>query len=203
VPNGPPLDAKWTVSEGRAFANLRQYCSEPHDPFAFEGGALKPRIGTPIALVVGVAAAVAVSGCGDADHDGVAKPDSSGVITVTARNVKFVPDEIELPAGQTVTLMLENEDGQEHDLQVTGLEVEVIEGGATGEEHEIDTPDDSMETPEHGGSPRGEMGPIALHTAAHGEDSVTFVATAKGEYEFWCTITGHKEAGMVGTLTVE
>jgi len=33
-------------------------------------------------------------------------------------------------------------------------------------------------------------------------DTVTINAPA-GTYEFWCTVPGHKEAGMVGTLTVK
>lgn len=33
-------------------------------------------------------------------------------------------------------------------------------------------------------------------------DTVTIKAAA-GTYEFWCTVPGHKEAGMVGTLTVK
>lgn len=33
-------------------------------------------------------------------------------------------------------------------------------------------------------------------------DTVTINAKA-GEYDFWCTVPGHKEAGMVGKLTVK
>ncbi|HWV35933.1 MAG TPA: cupredoxin domain-containing protein [Thermomicrobiales bacterium] len=33
-------------------------------------------------------------------------------------------------------------------------------------------------------------------------DTVTIKAKA-GEYDFWCTVPGHKEAGMVGKLTVK
>ena len=161
------------------------------------------------ALLVGAGVlAIAASACGgdDAGDSGaVATPDGSGVITITAKDVKFVPDEIVISAGEMVELRLMNEDGQEHDLQVRDLDVEVMEGGATGAEHEADTPEAGMDmdTPEHGGATAGEMGPIAMHTTANGEDSITFIATDKGSYEFWCTISGHEEAGMVGTLTVE
>ncbi len=36
-----------------------------------------------------------------------------------------------------------------------------------------------------------------------GEESELQVNLPAGEYEFYCTVPGHKEAGMVGTLIVE
>ena len=33
--------------------------------------------------------------------------------------------------------------------------------------------------------------------------SVTFTATEPGEYQIYCSIPGHTESGMVGTLTIE
>lgn len=36
-----------------------------------------------------------------------------------------------------------------------------------------------------------------------GETSVTFVASAKGEYEYYCSVGNHRAQGMVGTLIVE
>jgi uncharacterized cupredoxin-like copper-binding protein len=161
------------------------------------------------AAVLGAATLLAGVACGGGDEDaldgGAAIPDGSGVVTITAKDVKFVPDEIVIPAGELVELRLKNEDGQEHDLQVSDLDVEVMEGGATGADHAMDTPEAGMdmETPAHGGGTAGEMGPIAMHTTANGEDTVTFIARDKGTYEVWCTISGHKEAGMVGTLIVE
>jgi len=161
--------------------------------------------------MVGVVALAAACGGNDDDGDGAAAtPDSLGVVEIAAKNLKFVPDKITIRAGEMVELRMMSEDGQEHDLQVAGLEVEVMEGGATGAEHQMatpmpgmETPAKDMETPGQGESPSGEMGPIAMHTTADGEDSITFIATEKGKYEFWCTISDHKEAGMVGTLTVE
>jgi uncharacterized cupredoxin-like copper-binding protein len=34
-------------------------------------------------------------------------------------------------------------------------------------------------------------------------DSVTLNVPDAGEYEFYCTVPGHRESGQVGTLTVE
>jgi nitrite reductase (NO-forming) len=41
-----------------------------------------------------------------------------------------------------------------------------------------------------------------LYTAAGESDTGTFVVPAAGTYTFYCSIPGHREAGMVGTLTV-
>lgn len=35
------------------------------------------------------------------------------------------------------------------------------------------------------------------------QESVEFVAAKKGVYEFYCAVPGHRQSGMVGTLTVE
>jgi nitrite reductase (NO-forming) len=41
-----------------------------------------------------------------------------------------------------------------------------------------------------------------LYTAAGDSASDTFVVPPAGTYTFYCSIPGHREAGMVGTLTV-
>ncbi len=42
---------------------------------------------------------------------------------------------------------------------------------------------------------------VAAGPAAQGK--LTFTPSKPGTYEFFCTVAGHKEAGMVGTLTVK
>jgi uncharacterized cupredoxin-like copper-binding protein len=106
--------------------------------------------------------------------------------TLQVKNVKFVPDKLTIPVGSVVELKLENLDKTEHDLQVEGLDADIMAGGSM-------SPEDSG----------GAMTGVAVHTKANEMGSVVFVAKKKGAYSFYCTITGHKEAGMVGTLTVE
>ena len=114
------------------------------------------------------------------------KPDRT--ITLQAKNVKFVPDKLTIPMGSVIELKLENLDATEHDVQVDGLDADVMSGGSMNAEH--------------GGGNGGAM-MVAVHTKANEMGSIVFMANKKGTYNFYCTITGHKEAGMVGTLTVE
>lgn len=145
-----------------------------------------------IVLVTASALGLLGSACGG-DDEADSKPEagSDDAIIVQAKDVKFAPDSITIPADMVVTMTLENLDGQEHDLQVDGLDVEVSSGGATGDEH-------------GGGGAHGASGDVlAMHTGANETTSIVFMAMEKGTYEFYCTITGHREAGMVGTLVVE
>ena len=114
------------------------------------------------------------------------KPDRT--VTLQAKNVKFLPDKLTIPMGSVIELKLENLDATEHDLQVEGLDADVMSGGSMNAEH--------------GGGQGGAM-MVALHTMANEMGSVVFMANKKGTYNFYCTIAGHKEAGMIGTLTVE
>ena len=127
--------------------------------------------------------AVTLWACGGDD-------DGDATVTVIAESTLFEPKNVRIAVGEEVTIALKNRDPSEHDLQVDGLDVEVVAGGATGDEH-------------GGGGAHGDAGMIAVHTEADETSSITFVADKAGTYEFYCTIAGHKEAGMTGTLTVE
>jgi plastocyanin len=133
-------------------------------------------------LIVLVAGAVALTvACGGGSED------KGRTIEVKAEQIKFVPADISVLAGETVTLRLKNVDDMAHDLEVKGLKAEIVSGGGHG-----------------GGHDGGNMmaGTVAVHTDKKKSGSVTFVAKDKGTYEIWCTISGHKELGMVGKLVV-
>jgi uncharacterized cupredoxin-like copper-binding protein len=114
------------------------------------------------------------------------------VVTVRADKVKFAPEAIRVEAGVPFELRLENADPFEHDLQVDGLEVEVLAGGSSARPGHRDADD---------GHDGGET--LAVHTGAEETMSGVFVASEVGTYDFWCTLPGHKDSGMIGTITVE
>ena len=131
-------------------------------------------------LVLGSLLSVAVISCG-----GDGSGDSGTVIEVRAEDYKFVPSEISVPVGQEVTLKLKNVTKQAHDLEVQGLQIEMM--------------GDHQAAGDHAGAMPGTL---ALHTEKGKTSSVTFKADRPGTYEFRCTISGHKELGMVGKLVV-
>ena len=108
-------------------------------------------------------------------------------VGVTARDFAFEPATIQVTAGQTVRLTLTNAGSVEHDLSVMEIPLEQLTAAATPMEGH-------------------EMGAVApeLHVAVQAGQSATieFTATRPGTYEFLCAVPGHKDAGMVGTLTV-
>ena len=112
-------------------------------------------------------------------------------VTLTATNMTFSSSSFEVTAGVSVILTLVNQDALEHDFSVLEIPVEsVSEPDAVSAEHQM------------------EMGEAAadpvLHVAVQPNETnqLTFTPTKPGTYEFYCTVPGHKEAGMVGTMTV-
>ena len=123
------------------------------------------------------------------DHDG----DESDILDITlvvieGREWGFDPPLIEIPVGHRVRLTLVNDGRAEHDVEIATLVAERIE--AAGVEHG-----------RLGGGPHTED-VVATHAMPGTESSVLFTATKAGRFEFACTILGHREAGMVGTIVV-
>ncbi len=140
-------------------------------------------------VVVGIAAtlaAAAVACGGGSSSDDIAVDET---ITIDAQNVKFVPSEFSVPSGKTVKLVLVNKDkGTEHDLASDDMMVRRMSGGGHGGGHD------------EGAS--GDMMMLAVHSKEGESSAIIFRADKPGTYAIHCTIPGHKDAGMVGTITV-
>ncbi len=145
----------------------------------------KKRVGR--VLIAGILAAGIVVGaaCGTAaesDSEAGGSPDVT--IDVSLKNLRFTPAAIDVPAGKTVRINVVNLDATEHDMLVQNLSIEKV-GAATGAHHAGAT-----------------ANMLVVHTVANGNGSITFHTGEKGTYQFNCTIPGHKDAGMVGRMTV-
>lgn len=110
-------------------------------------------------------------------------------VTVTATDFTYSPSSITVPVGQPVTITLDNEGAVEHDFVVDKISVEDVEASESGPamHHQM-----------------GEMPDYDLHFYANAGDSAVlkFTPLEPGTYEIYCTIKGHKEAGMIGKLIV-
>jgi uncharacterized cupredoxin-like copper-binding protein len=111
-------------------------------------------------------------------------------ITLQASGMTYQPATIEVTAGQPVKLTFQNTDALEHDFSIMEFPVEMM--GATQEAMPGHDMSGMAEEPE-------------LHVAAMMNQTSTleFTPTKPGTYEFYCTVAGHKDAGMKGTLVVK
>ncbi|BDG61499.1 cupredoxin domain-containing protein [Caldinitratiruptor microaerophilus] len=142
------------------------------------------------ALLVG--AATALAGCGQRSETSADKGGAQQVELVARSDLKFSVDTLSVKAGQPVALVLRNEDtAQLHDFTILKIPVKDVRGGNEAKGENV-----------HAGMDMG-MEP-ALHVSVQPGQTgrLEFTPTDRGQYEFFCTVPGHKDAGMKGTLTV-
>jgi uncharacterized cupredoxin-like copper-binding protein len=113
-------------------------------------------------------------------------------ITVTAEDIRFNPMEIRVQAGTPMRLQLMNAGALEHDFTAPGL----------NSTDEMVGP--SAEHQDGGSHTMGAMEPGTVHLATPGEEAAMVEFTPRaGTISFYCSVPGHKEAGMTGTIIVE
>jgi uncharacterized cupredoxin-like copper-binding protein len=134
------------------------------------------RTWTPAVVAASMLLLAACGGDGDGGGDAVTELAVDGT-----NELRFEPDEYTIPAGQEVTVELTS-DGVEHDFVIEGV-ADFAEGG----EQEEDLPEGDVEV---------------VHADAGETASGTVTVNEPGTYEVYCNIPGHREAGMLATLTV-
>ena len=110
--------------------------------------------------------------------------------TLDASDFAYSIPSLTVKAGETVQLTINNVGQLEHDFVIEKIDVKtkVIKDSGS-EEHHM----------------HGAEANYNLHVSARvGETSIIqFTVTEPGTYQFFCSVPGHKEAGMVGELIVE
>lgn len=142
-------------------------------------------------FVAFVASALALSACGG---DGAGDATTDLAVTGTDA-LRFEPDAYTIPAGEMVTLRFTAEESVDHDFIIEGAgEVGVTE-------------DDDIAGDDHGahGGRDDQAAGGDLHVA-HADPGMTvtstFMINEPGTYTVYCSVPGHREAGMEATLTV-
>ena len=138
-----------------------------------------------ISLALGVGLAVlALAGCSGDDT-----PEAATEVSVTGTDdLAFEPDVLTVPAGEEVAVSFTSDPSVEHDLVIEGVGMAATagdEGHGDGDEHAMD--DDDMHI---------------AHAAAGETVSAVFTVDEPGTYTVYCSVPGHRQAGMEATLTV-
>ncbi|HSB90257.1 MAG TPA: cupredoxin domain-containing protein [Anaerolineales bacterium] len=110
-------------------------------------------------------------------------------LSLTAADFSFTPNTLEVTAGVPVRLTMMNEGTLEHDFSILEMPMETM--AAT-----------SVPMEGHDMTAMGEQAQLHMAAAVGMSNTIEFTPTKPGTYEFFCTVPGHKEAGMVGTMTV-
>jgi uncharacterized cupredoxin-like copper-binding protein len=110
-------------------------------------------------------------------------------ITVEMTDFAYSPASITVPSGEPVTLTLKNIGNIEHDFVVEKIDAttQVIDDSGSAAHHV-----------------HGEEQNYDLHVSANAGDTSVLKLTASesGTYQIFCSVEGHKEAGMIGELVV-
>jgi plastocyanin len=106
----------------------------------------------------------------------------AGDLTLTMSDIAFDQTELAATAGEAVDLAVVNEGVLEHDFTIDEIPAEVSGSGdiVVGGDQDV----------------HGSLGPGASGV-------LTLTVSEAGSYTFYCSVEGHREAGMEGTLTVE
>jgi uncharacterized cupredoxin-like copper-binding protein len=130
--------------------------------------------------------AVILSACGGNGNPG---PSAGGTTVNALDTLKFEPATMTVPAGAAAQVVVKNTGVQQHNWVLVKTE---------------DANRIATESLAKGGDATGLAGVLAggKLIAAAGEETVS-VNVPAGTYQYICTVAGHYQAGMVGTLTAQ
>jgi uncharacterized cupredoxin-like copper-binding protein len=131
---------------------------------------------------------LALAGCAGGRTPATENPSGPAV---TAREMSFTPSQVQAKVGQPVIVAFVNAGVVEHDWAILNLPARDVQATAVGPggTHTNGAGDGSNPTVH-----------VAAMPGQHG--AVTFTPDQTGRYTIVCTVPGHKEAGMMGMLTV-
>ncbi len=137
-------------------------------------------------VITSVISAMILVGCGGGGASTPADEplgDPATRVDLGMRDVAYVPETVEARAGEIVEIALSNIGSLPHDFTIDAIEADL----AVTE-------------------PAGRVGRSGsdVHVALDGRRSTVaqLRVTTPGTYTFYCTVSGHRAAGMEGTLVV-
>ncbi|ARD47537.1 plastocyanin/azurin family copper-binding protein [Sporosarcina sp. P33] len=103
-------------------------------------------------------------------------------VVLETANMKYSKSLVVVEKDIPITLTLKNMDDIEHDIEIRSTAIKLI----------------SESLHNHGEN----KNMLHLHATPESTETLSFTITESGVYEFYCTIPGHKELGMVGQFIV-
>ncbi|WP_164988992.1 plastocyanin/azurin family copper-binding protein [Fictibacillus sp. S7] len=111
---------------------------------------------------------------------------------ININNNEYQSSQQELRKNVKVTLSLTNFDSIEHDIEISPFIFEPFN-------ERIKT----IASHQHGNNiEKQEHSILHLHTEPESTNKLTFVPKVSGTYQYYCTIPGHKELGMIGIIRI-
>ena len=104
-------------------------------------------------------------------------------IVIETSDLSYSPQEVVVEENTPITVELKNSDQIEHDIEIKDVSFNMVSESA--HQHEV------------------KKNVLHLHAEPQTTSEVTFTMNKVGTYEFYCTIPGHKENGMVGQFVVK
>ena len=134
---------------------------------------------------------IALAACSPAESTD--QPPEPVALTLIATDIAYDAQRVEAVAGQPLRLTLDNQGVLEHDFSI--MEVPLA-GAVTMTEH-------SGEMASHDMSHMDEEPAVHVAAPTGGHSTIEFIPSTPGEYAYYCTVPGHREAGMEGVLVVK
>lgn len=104
-------------------------------------------------------------------------------LSINTTKYSYTPSNVTIRKGQLVILTLKNTDTIEHDIEIRNFPYEI------------------QNTVEHMNHSSSNLD-LHIHAPANSEKTLKFTPIKSGFYEFFCSLPGHKEKGMVGRLII-
>lgn len=131
------------------------------------------------------------------------------IINISAYEMGYTPPSVTLEKGKEYTLVLKNDGKVFHDLTAKKFDVEITYMGdmpdhpkSTGLLDDLLGVNKAHASGDHGG---GHEETKYIHMNANPGQTVKikFIPEESGEFKFYCSVPGHEEAGMHGSVKVD
>lgn len=116
-------------------------------------------------------------------HNATETPTEIKKIVIETSGMSYSPEEVIVEKNMPIVLALKNSDQIEHDIEIKDASFNMV--SESTHQHEV------------------KENVIHLHAKPQSTSEITFSINEVGTYEFFCTIPGHKEKGMVGQFVVK